>query len=106
MKGKSKAALFLGVALIAGAAAPGRPAWAARQEINMAEAERPGVWIREMTTDRSMYSPGETIRARVEFMAGRTAADGRLLLILRHLDQAVWEQEMAVSPAEIGRAHV
>ena len=103
MKGKSKAALFLGVALIAGAAAPGRPAWAARQEINMAEAERPGAWICEMTTDRSMYSPGETIRARVEFSGGdRTAAEGRLLLILRHLDQAVWEQEMAVSPADSG----
>lgn len=105
MKGKSKAAFLLAAALIAGAAAPGRPAWAVQQEIsmvNLAGAERPGAWIREMTTDRSMYSPGEMIRVRAEFSGVGGRAEGRLVLILRHLDQAVWEQELAVSPSSAG----
>lgn len=71
--------------------------------VDLSQVASPGTYIRQMTTDRSMYSPGETIRAELVFSeAGRGAGSGRLVLVLRHLGQTLWQQEMAIAPASSG----
>lgn len=113
MKGKSRAAMFLAAVLLTGAAAPGTPVWALEQEtamkqqeagtVDLSQVASPGTYIRQMTTDRSMYSPGETIRAELVFSeAGRGAGSGTLVLVLRHLGRPLWQQEMAIAPASPG----
>lgn len=103
MKGKSKAAVFLAAALITGAAAPGNPVRAAEEKdkmIRLAEAENPGKYIQDLTTNRSMYQPGETIQGILS-LSGVPTAGARVVLRLRHLDQTVWEDEAAVNPGAV-----
>ena len=103
MKGKSKAAVFLAAALITGAAAPGNPVRAAEEKdkmIRLAEAENPGKYIQDLTTNRSMYYPGETIQGTLS-LSGVLTAGARVVLRLRHLDQTVWEDEAAVNPGAV-----
>ena len=103
MKGKSKAAVFLAAALITGAAAPGNSVRAAEEKdkmIRLAEAENPGKYIQDLTTNRSMYYPGETIQGTLS-LSGVLTAGARVVLRLRHLDQTVWEDEAAVNPGAV-----
>ncbi len=101
MKGKSKAAFLLAAVLLGGAAAPGEPVRAAEENgkmITLEEAENPGKYIQGITINRSMYHPGETVQGSVSIARyAQASGTGKVRLILRHLGNAVWEDERTVN---------
>lgn len=105
MKGKSRIVFVLAVALIVGAALPKGRVWAMEESgkeesekiVKLEEAENPGKYIREILLNRSMYSPGEIIRGSLT-LSGIDRNSGRVHVILRHLGEKVWEDELTVNP--------
>ncbi len=61
------------------------------------KAEDPGKYLREVSLNRSMYNPGEAIQGALKF-SGAPKTTGTVVLTLRHLDKAVWEEAFFVSP--------
>lgn len=108
MKRKHMLALCLAAALLAGGAAGG--AQTARAEevlqtetlktVTLSTVEKQGRYIRDLTTDRSMYDPGATVNAVAELAAPSGAAwAGEIVMVLRYLDEPVWEDRASVSSA-------
>lgn len=101
MKRKRVAAACLAAALLSGVTGmAAEPSWAMGDE-SLAEGDikvMSGDYIRGITTDRSMYSPGETIRGTVA-LSGALGDDGTAdaVLVLRYLDQEVWRREEKVA---------
>lgn len=59
------------------------------------EGVKSGVFLKDVYTDKSMYSPGETVTLTAELKDG-IPSDAKLYLRIRHLDQVVWEQTAPV----------
>ncbi len=92
MKAKNIAAIVMVSAMLAGSAFP---AMAVQENSSdLSTVANQGIYIRSLTTNRSMYNPGETVTASVAF-SGTGAADA--VMTLRYLDQAVWTENRQVA---------
>ena len=87
------------------------PAWAAQadpretaeeERSGMTGAERAqvvsqGAYIRELVTDRSMYSPGETIQVQMTLANPAGGAwEAEVKMVLRHYTEIVWQEEARI----------
>ena len=87
------------------------PAWAAQADPReTAEEERSGLtgaeraqvvsqgaYIRELVTDRSMYSPGETIQVQMTLANPAGGAwEAEVKMVLRHYTEIVWQEEARI----------
>ncbi len=95
----------LAVALLISGAAGGRLPVRAEEGVSrvmeVSAIEKRGRYIRNLTTDRSMYNPGDVIHAQAE-LASPDGGDwsGEVVLILRYLDRIVWQSTLQAKYAE------
>lgn len=86
------------------AVTPALPAWAGngiRKDSMGQEWEniKTGSCLKDLYTDKSMYSPGEPVTLTVEPDPGRIMQGDSLYLRVRHLNTTVWEQERQIGGA-------
>lgn len=103
MKIKKTAAIALSaVMLLSGAECMGGPVWAQEGKREMTEKElgeisSQGGWLKDLYTDKSMYSPGDIITATLMPVNSQGEAwNGEIRLYLRHLDETVWQDSSQI----------
>jgi len=91
MKAKNIAAMVMAGVMLAGSAFP---ALAAQETVSeLSSVVRQGSFIRSLTTDRSMYSPKETVTASAKISGTGTA---EAAMTLRYLDKEVWTKKQEI----------
>lgn len=74
--------------------------WAKESDYNLervAEVEKQGNYLKGISTDKSMYNPGETLKATIKLNNPRgNSWTANVNLILRHLDHVVWQQQTQI----------
>jgi len=91
MKAKNIAAMVMAGVMLAGNAFPAMAVQGTVSELSSVASQ--GSFIRSLTTDRSMYSPKETITASAE-ISGTGKAEAAMTL--RYLDQEVWTKKQEI----------
>ena len=96
IKKKVKTAV-MALAVAGMAVTPALPAWAEngiRQDsLGLERKEiKTGTCIKDVYTDKSMYSPNEPAALTVEIEPGKIMQGDSLYLRVRHLNTTVWEQ--------------
>lgn len=103
MRRKRTAAVCLIAVLLAGAADMEKPVWALEEggqvtEQNLESVGRQGSLLTSITTDKSMYSPGETVTVTLGLgRPGGTAWTAEAAIYLRRLDETVWQSKAGIS---------
>ena len=106
MKMRRAAAVCLAAAFFAGAPNPGNMAWALEERQSMTEQSLQSVgsqgrFLTGITTDKSMYKPGDSVRATLGLASpGGDAWTAEAAVYLRHLDETVWQNTVRVSSAQ------
>ena len=100
IKKKVKTAV-MALAVAGMAVTPALPAWAEngiRQDsLGLERKEiKTGTCIKDVYTDKSMYSPNEPAALTVEIEPGKIMQGDSLYLRVRHLNTTVWEQEQPI----------